>query len=1083
MTRPVTDNELALLRSNGQTSKVYLALPEAPVLYTGMLASIPQDTNDVVVVYYNSGSGDASKVSNGMTMLIGSTPGGMEMGAARVKGIVPVATSGSLPYITIASTSEIVWSMLETYLTIIDEFNIWGKQARFYDGVFLCDDNLPYTDQHTKFAPVPIMGPDAVIKRNLVADAYYHPSAVNSWCINDTIASYLWACEGATVTGATTATPEIYMDNVGTYRLDLTVTSGSGVATTGHRKIYVWDKTSLPETQFHLDSLSGSEDNGGWTAEITMYGDEASVSKIRDRARAIVFSEDYYTSGSSLILGSLGPYSELENILMEGWIDGESIVWNPEQSEVKFTIQGPSWWLQHIGSWPAGIVDTFYAQLGDTEPTNWIFMRNYQADKFIFHLLMFRSTTITCLDWYPSGDIRRFVGSSAPWGDIWDQMKSAVGNTYLISPLCDRYGTLYTQIQTRYVRQVDSLNPTKTRSSIPVVMSIGKSDWTENVNITRRTVGEIALEDLRAFTCSGSAASGSSPTPTIWRSAAPGWSMARYGKMELRTELAVYDQPDCDQMAAILYAEANNKYPKINFTLAQNNRFFDIAPQQYGLFTLVPQDNPREISITSLKVIPTEVSHNWDDKSGMITTTLSVEGVNVPGNAHWMPFDFGMPPGKPDNTSGSTVINPPPIPVPIPITTPCLLDSAPPNGPYNLVGGLGDLSPATSPKLLYANTEPYWIRKSTVAYRSQFMMQATITTSGSAIGYIPAPLTRYCTVLDPGGTIYIYGGYNPYYAAGYYSGAHPKWSLDYVAPAGSTFNWFSSNNLHYGSMSVYLGGVETVIGNIFSYDNGSYVIPYAFDSFGWSTSDGNQNNGHFSIDALPSVIPVVISGSPAPYYGNDGWKIEGLNASGSVVATGVNDVYDQNSTYRTSTFSPALSQKTYSLKLSTAEGPVYSSGSVINSSHYLAALDNGASFSGLTVGQKYCFEMSAAVDSPWYDWQGITPTAECDVEFSYDGVSFSGDCGVSRDNTFSQPSMKLSAPAWGLYCEPIIGTNYGRMYFVAPASAQVFVRCKDHDGDRISNTGGINITLKAVTQNTSDFVLHVTECKIKNICT
>ena len=492
MTDTVTDAQKAILRTNGQFSILKLGIVVPDVMMVCQVNGTPASNDEVrVVPFRNMTYGGGSTVMNGMTCYIGSASGDYSSGMVRVlsASVSGSSVSGSL---VIGRTSEITWTD-GLYLTVVNDFGLWPKQAKFNGGVFYCDDVTKYTNQHRPEyeRPVPVLGPDAVLE--LSGSSVSLPrDASNSWAPSDLIGDYLWWATGggAAVTWddptAPDATPTFTAP--GNYVLHCTISTVlHGIQATGHRVVYVWSPSSPPITQFDLPgAIQGNWQEGGWNFDVTMYA-QASGSAVHDRAKVFLFTQDYY-GGSSL---NLGPLAGWENVIASGWIAGESIEWNAELSTVKFSVKGPHWWLDHIASWPAGIVDV---QSGI--PTNWNEMFQFGYDKYAWHVLTWRCTALEVLDWYPSGDLRETVGATAPWGTVWGQITTVGENNFLIHPCCNRYGQLYTQKDSNYQYAAD-------RTGIPVIMEVTKTDWRDSIDIERRTVQEVAFEDCAAMAWPG----------------------------------------------------------------------------------------------------------------------------------------------------------------------------------------------------------------------------------------------------------------------------------------------------------------------------------------------------------------------------------------------------------------------------------------------------------------------------------------------------------------------------------------------------------------------------------------------------
>lgn len=704
--RAITAPEQVYLRSDGFFSRLHMAIISPATVFACRLNGLPPANDNVTWLTYNTVTvGAYTSVLADMTLYVGSYAGGYDLGQVRVKS----ATSTVL---YIARTSEIAW-VNGCYLTVVNEFNLWPRQAFFSGGAFLVDDDLPYTNQHSVQTPVPVLGPDAVL-RLVTSTVTFTPDASLSWTLSGTIASYLWTAPGASATAnMNTATPNIVYNAAGTYRVGCTVTGSNGASYTGYRTVYVWNTANPGGTHFALHDISGDWADGGWSFSITMW-DQASFTYIRDRAKVILFTEDYY-GGAAMNLSYATGY---ESILSQGWIQGESIKWNAEQSSVDFTVKGANYWLGMLPSWPAGIIDVGEAPANITNAdktvtSGWMFYQNLTYDAFAWHILNFRSTATRCIDVLPSLDTRRIIGSTAPWGNIWGQIKQMGESKLLITPCVDHLGRLVLQLDIQYV-------PVASRSTIPIVMSITKNDMSDTVEITRRIVPEKSQIDLRTAQATGNFVN-KVENINLFRSGSSGSALNRNGQPEIRSEIVASSQAQSNEIAGLLMGEANNPYPQIVIPLGENNRFFDVCPYQYSLLNVAATDTPRGIVMVDQYIVVRRIEGNHDEKSGQLSWTLTAEAMNIPYLSVTLPMDLSK-----------TIIIPPYIPGPIHPKPPVFPPRIPPNaicltgvyptGPTDIALSTAIISGGpTFTKYFHC-----WLRPNSVTYKSQLNLSSTL---------------------------------------------------------------------------------------------------------------------------------------------------------------------------------------------------------------------------------------------------------------------------------------------------------------------------------------------------------------------
>jgi len=596
--RAATAPELVKLRSDNQSTRLYLTIHSPTSIYTARLAAVPASTDQIASITYNTGSGTLANVKADMTLLVGSAAGLHDRGICRIRK--DGATLAGTFYV--AETSQVVWTSGD-FLTVLDEFVLWPRHIKIApDGTTpLMDYDVAYTNQNVAAGaqPTPIMGPDAVLwKRG--ATVAFSPDASSSWVKDGTIATYAHAAPGcSSITNDATATPTITYDAFGQYRRECEVIGDNGIAFKGYRRVFVVDETHGVTTQFTLDNCSGDTSAGGWQFGVTLY-DEATKALIRDRALCILHSVDYYGNTQ----GSIGYVTGCENIVAIGWIAGESITRAPEDmwGSVSFDVQGPQYWFGKMTAFPSGVKDTVSA------PNKWTKFLGLTLNKAWYHFLAWRTTATRCMDCYPNTDGRRHKRLEAPGGqNIWAQLVEICKRSMLVNPLCDRYGRLFCEIDQQMVSD---------RAAMPTVQALTSADWQGELKFDRVIVDEAALIDLSGISWDGA-------TATPYFSLAPGHVFRHYGNVEVVDRLMLTaSQSDTNTLAGLYSAAKNNPYPKIDVKLAANHRLIDIAPYQRMTLAIAATDTPRGIT-EALTLIPRNITYQFSD--GVMLTDVTFE--------------------------------------------------------------------------------------------------------------------------------------------------------------------------------------------------------------------------------------------------------------------------------------------------------------------------------------------------------------------------------------------------------------------------------------------------------------------------
>lgn len=636
--------EIANTRKDNQRSLLYLGIYTPPEIATCRLQTVPTDDDQVTNIDVKTWAwkGTFSDAWTDMLVYIGTSAGAYDKGMVRLREDL----SGTPSDFDIGETSEIDWAV-DDYITIVDEYNLHPKHLYINPStqVVYMDYDIAYSDQHSDFDPVPIMGP------------YLNPA----WLVSGTVdvdfdasdsyemggggVTYLWTSEPSanlSWDNNTSATPTATITAAGTYRIGCTVNTGTKTFT-GVRYVIVYNKgVSNPVTSFVLESCSGDWSTGGWSARVVLH-DEATRTEIRDRAAVVLFADEWY--GTSNV--SIGPISDREDSIFVGWVDGESIEWDPEEGTVAFDIQGPHFWLQKMQGFPSGLESCAGA------PAVWTDMQTLTTRKGLWHFAHWRTTITRMMDLRLTADTREIALFNASPGTLWTQIYSEAEATIFAYPCADRYGRLWVDLEQQII-------PTGDRGSIPLAHTLETQDLVRPITITRKTVPETAMVDL-----SGIFYVVATPAATPFFSLAPG-HIPKWlgGGIERYERLALASQGQSNTLSGLVLGWKNNEYPEVSLPLASNNRCFDIVPHMNIDLTIAAGDTERGISGT-LSLIPRSVSITHNPETGVLLVDVQAEGETDETGAPHM--DGDVPSVPPD---GGTPDPPPPPWDPVPETDP-----------------------------------------------------------------------------------------------------------------------------------------------------------------------------------------------------------------------------------------------------------------------------------------------------------------------------------------------------------------------------------------------------------------------------
>jgi hypothetical protein len=594
--RAVTSSEKALLRGH-QSSKFYLALLPKRVVYTARLASVPESADMVAQISFVSGNGTLTNVRPGMTLLVGSTPEDDDLGRVRIR-LSPIAGT-----FYIGEQSHVKW-VPNAYLTVIEDYDLWPRHLSMTGGNIKMDFDIPYTDQHQLFNPVPLLGSHRVAKLSGPSIVLNLGSDKDSWVFDSTISSYSWYIPSAvSIVGGNTRNPSVTFNQPGWHPCYCTVTASNGKSKTAMRWVYLWNSENPPIEVFGISNFIESLKDGGSSCQLTFYTD---MSNIPRRAFGILFSDDYYGN----INQSLGQVLGGENIRLVGRLNNESLEFNKGVQKVSAELQGYQYWFSKIPTYPVGI------EIAKNTPTEWTSLPKLTVDRGLWHLLEWRTTAIGIMDIFLTGDSHYSPEMASYSGSLWEMM-----NEFIYSQILGHLG-VNPQGQFFAERDPQLLSD---RSGIIEVMDLTVLDYRgDSVTIENILVPEVSMIDLSGISIDQNGGSASS-----YFALSPGHVFGEYGSVEIIDRLLIQDQSECNTLAGLYYGFRSNPYPRIEVTLLANNFMVGVFPANYLLFTFSETLRGTQ----TFRMIPREILSEYSAEKGLLEIKVICEAESFEKNS------------------------------------------------------------------------------------------------------------------------------------------------------------------------------------------------------------------------------------------------------------------------------------------------------------------------------------------------------------------------------------------------------------------------------------------------------------------
>lgn len=568
--------ELELSRTHPQSTDLYLSIFQPQVV----MDAIPSGTLSIgsMNIPYTVTDGDYLYVSPGMTLLVGTSPEGRELGKIRIRSI-------TADEIIVAENSHIDWS-LATNLTVLNYYEVWPVYPRVIPDpaddenvIFYKDYDIEYTNQNTILGTFICAGSH---RAGYAGDSFYFTATGTFHLVSGTALTYDWELNGAGNFGqevSSDETPGWYQfPTAGHYVIRLTVTGDNGSSDTTYRYVSIYDRpetltNSVPIKNWEIDTVSGSREEGGYSGNVRIINEIPP--DLHDGDVVVIWSNDWYGGTNQSIGGNADNGSK---IFFSGHIVNGSIRYSYSISYVEFQISSITDIMKQCEGFAISIENNL-------TPTKWFQLLELDARRALYHYLKWHTTVLSVADFQFIGTDQNTHYFDSDRESIFDAIDNYM-RLALIGDVCaDRQGKIWAE-----VGAVVYSNPT---GSFPPIQEITKRDW-----LGEPRIEEVLTPPMSFVECGGVQFSGvTTGTFSAFLSQAPGTVPSTRGTVENIQGLTIAGQDHLNEISGNVYANRNAKYPSIELDMAGNFRQFDIAPQETVDINIAMDDTNRGIAL------------------------------------------------------------------------------------------------------------------------------------------------------------------------------------------------------------------------------------------------------------------------------------------------------------------------------------------------------------------------------------------------------------------------------------------------------------------------------------------------------
>lgn len=627
MTVP-TAEQLSRLRQRPHRTTVHLSVYEPNTVLAARI-SMPSISRGERQIDISILGGDFNSVERGQTVYIGTIPNARGIGRLR-------AISATSTQLTLAENDLNLRDGM--YLTVVAYYEPWAVYPRIvldddFVPTFYKDYDITYADQNENFDPVVRMGPNhAMFLDNTAtgtwASIYYDSSGTFDPSDNSTPTGFAWVFEGGMPSASFVPDPG-YIDYTGAghFLTTLEVVSNRGKTFTGHRHVSVYthpDRGPAPPiVAWGMQSFDGSRENGGYALRLWVR-EQADYQRVIPGSLVVLFTED----GEGSFEGKAGGNAEnRSSILFNGYIEDGSIALNPVTNRLEFRVNSVTGAMKSLAS--------FSVSLESVEsPATWNEMVNLNVDKAMIHYLRWHSTILTIADFHPTGNFLNTEFMDFERANLYDAVNNLYGSALVATAVADRQGAVWAEIDA-------SVRPTGSTRNLPTALSLTRQDWRGGLGFQEQIDERLSYIELGGLSYSGPATGTGDP----YLAGAPGDSPAYHGSLERVSGLVVESQTQINELAGLVFARANARYPELSVPMGGDYRILDIAPQERVLVTLAEEDTYRGIAWDLKPFIPHQIRYQYEaaDQVLLMEATLSEETDGPPGESVEIPVDPPFP--------------------------------------------------------------------------------------------------------------------------------------------------------------------------------------------------------------------------------------------------------------------------------------------------------------------------------------------------------------------------------------------------------------------------------------------------------
>lgn len=637
----ISNPDAAVLRQFPQTLRRYLSIAPRETVFAAQVGggAIQRDAvsgNAIAIPYTSVSSGAYTNVISGMTLDIGTTAGGAEVGRVRVR-------SANAAQLLIGESALPLAN--GQYLTVRREFRLWQVKPRRFESLVDAayptsfteyhDYDVAYTSQNSAIPP----------KANITAGGYTLPklagfvdagqtfrtltlSGANSLTLahGATLTAWSWQIADGTLTSGTLSSTQITVRfPVGFRYVALTVTDSNGTAQTMRLPVWVHDANNMPITAFVV-TRDETRVGGGREMRFEVFGD--ADAGIIPEGSAICYWESADFADDDAPAQYRGQFL--------GWAARDATLFKLHRSRYALDVAGAAGWLDRIGGYAQTLLDP-----GRT-PAQWHEMQRLTLDRAAHYALRAYSNALSLVNFYTAGATAEAQTISLSKRSLWGQLTDLMRGASSVAS-ADTLGGIW-------LRKHFSFYSAGEQAAFSPVITLSNADWTDAQGLT---LPQEKSEAIAVVEASGSLFSGGITVQLASKAYADGGA----GRATMPHQI-VASQDALNALAGRYLAWLNNLRPNVTLRLLGNLDALEPAWHEPIAITGAGA-NVRGLALNGARFLVTRVSVEHSSERGKPpkTVTWTLEGVTsgASGITLDVPGKVSTTPKPPRSTKGRKV--------------------------------------------------------------------------------------------------------------------------------------------------------------------------------------------------------------------------------------------------------------------------------------------------------------------------------------------------------------------------------------------------------------------------------------------